>query len=348
MAEGTSKQPEVNATSTLFQFIWIGVTSVVLLFLIYQSITDFKSLDEIPELFPITPAKAAEFGGTPAHVKVGLQISSFSVFDMINNNFALAGTVWFEFDPSMTSLETIGKFSFEKGEIKLLSPPSTRIIEGRLFARYNVRVELKTNLNQRLFPFTGHTLYIVLDNNYVSPAEITFESALKDFVLSRGIVVSGWKEYDRHVYTGYSVAELEKNNKEKTIYHPRAMFAIDFGFVGIRQILTILLPLILIFFISVFSFALDPKGYYTSILTISSGSITGLLAYRFVIENLSPRVGYFMLSDWLFFLFLTMTFVIFFANTKTLNLHVRSKEFITIVLHAIVIATAVYLFNFWV
>lgn len=342
----TAKPKEVNATSALFQGVFIVLTSLVMFILIYGALEDFKSKDEMPQLYHITPAKAREFGGTPGKVTVGLQISSFSEFDILDNHFAFEGTIWFEFDPSTTSLDIIGKFSFEKGEITYISAPSTRIIGGKLFARYNVRVEMRNNLEHHLFPLNDHTIYIVLDNIFVSPSEIVFDSSVSHFILSKGIFLSGWTEHDRHVYTGYSKARLEQFNEENVIYNPRVIFAIDYRFRGIRQTLTILLPLLLIFFISIFSLAMEPVEYYKTTLSISTGSITGLLAYRFVIENLSPKVGYFMLSDWLFFLFLTVSSIIFFLNTKTLSLTKREKEIATVILHGVVIAVMVYLFNF--
>lgn len=338
---------EEYSTSAFFQFICMAITSIMLFGLIYKATVTFKTFDEMPELLPITPKLATEFSGT-GKVKVGLQIANFSIFDVLANNFAFAGTVWFEFDPSITSLDTIGKFSFEKGDIKFLAAPNTRIIKGKLFARYDVKVDMKDNLNYKYFPFSDHTIFITLDNNYVSPAEMIFESAISDFVISKGLFVSGWKEYDKHVYTGYSLAQLEQNNKETDVYRPRTIFSIDYKFSGIRQILTILLPIILIFFITLFTFAMEPVNYDKSILTLSSGSVTALLAYRFVIENLSPKgVGYFMLSDLLFFIFLTMTFLVFFLNTRTLNFNKRAKQFFTIAIDGFVVLSVFYLFNFW-
>ncbi len=100
------------------------------------------------------------------------------------------------------------------------------------------------------------------------------------------------------------------------MYHPRVIFALDYTPTGLRQLVSIILPLLLIFSLTIFTFSMDPEPYYRSILTLSSGAVTGLIAYKFVIENLSPKVGYFMLGDMLFFLFLTMTFVIFFLILK--------------------------------
>ncbi|MBA3752528.1 hypothetical protein H0X06_07155, partial [Candidatus Dependentiae bacterium] len=115
---------------------------------------------------------------------------------------------------------------------------------------------------------------------------------------------------------------------------------------GIRRLVTILFPLMLIFYISIFTFSINPITNLRSIISLSSASITGLLAFRFVIENLSPKVGYFMISDYLFFLLLGTTCIVFLVNSRSHELCARTKEFITIGLHSFVIGILFYLLHF--
>jgi hypothetical protein len=129
-----------NATSISFQIIFAIITSIVLLVSMYQAITQFRSGDKMPELYPLTPLKAAQFGTASSQVGIGLQVSSFPLFNFTTNTFAFAGTIWFEFDPTLTSLETIEKFSFEKGTIKHISPSHTKIIHGKMLARNSLQV----------------------------------------------------------------------------------------------------------------------------------------------------------------------------------------------------------------
>lgn len=335
-------------TSPFFQLFFIFLTLSVLIYLIYGATRDFKGdKDVLPEILPITPTTLAQFGGFPTTVRVGLFIRDFSEFDILKNEFTFSGIVTFEFDPAVIALETLGKFSFQKGEILQISAPFTELREGLLFARYAVRVKFKTGLNHAYFPLAGYRISIVLDNYFIAPSEVVFSSSTTRFVLAPGMFVSGWKQYDKHSYTGYFEDRLDEAHTEKVVYHPRVIFAIDYVPKGLRQLVSILLPLLLVFFIVIFTFSMDPDSYFRSILTLSSGAVTALIAYKFVIENLSPKVGYFMLGDMLFFLFLTMTFVIFFFNTQTLKLSGRAKQIITIVVHAIVIAAFIYLFKYW-
>ena len=336
----------ILATSVYFQLACIAVSSLFMGILILKALGGFRSFDESPQLLPITPQKVIDFGGTPATVKVGLTINNFSVFDIIKNEFILTGTIWFEFDPSITSLETIKQFSFEKGEILSLSKPTTKIVGDNLFASYDIRIKKRDNLLYTFFPFSAHTFHVIIDNS-ASPGEIVYASSVADLVVAKGAIPSGWKLQDEHVYTGYSTSELETPNLEKAIFHPRVIFAMDFNLQSLRHLFTILLPLILMFFITTFSFSMDPAYYYRSIISLSTGAVTAMLAYRFVIENLSPKVGYFMLSDSLFFLFLTACCFIFLINTKTLDLSRRQKQLATILIHTFIVTSMFLLFTYW-
>ena len=339
-----------RATSPYFQLFFIAITSCVFLYLVYaplKQVGGIRKIEQLPEILPITPERLKEFGGSPTTVNVGLYIRDFPEFDILKNDFVFAGIITLQFDPALLSLETVSNFSFQKGEILKISPPRTQMKHGLLIAHYDVRVKFKTNLNHAFFPFAAYPIHIVFDNYFVLPSEVIFTSSPSQFVTSPTMYLSGWKEYDRHVYTGYFIDKLDVLNPEGNIAHPRVVFALDYIRYGLREMLSILLPLILIFFVSIFAFSMDPEAYYKSILTLASGCITALLAYKFVIDNLSPRVGYFMLSDMLFFLFLTVTFVVFFFNTLTLQLNAHQKMLITVIMHSIVIGAAIYLFEFW-
>jgi hypothetical protein len=157
---------------TYFSIALILLSGIILSFLMYKATQEFTSLDRMPELIAITPDAMKEFGGNPGIAHVGLYIKDFTEFDMLKNEFIFAGILWFMFDPSIISLDTLAKFSFEKGDILATSPPSTRIVKGKLLTRYDIRVRLKTNLTYSQFPFDSHMLYVTLDNNYVTPGEI--------------------------------------------------------------------------------------------------------------------------------------------------------------------------------
>ena len=293
------------------QIICLIITSLLTIIMAYYAMIDFRDIEPSPELHPITPQKLAEWVGEPTVVKTGLHIINFPEFDMVHNDFLMDGIIWFEFDPALVSLETIGKFSFEKGDIKIKSEPDTKLIDTKLFAEYKIRIHFSSNLSYQFFPLDDHRIYISLINSYVSPSEIIFEAEKSGFSLSEEIYLGEWKQIDYGLRTGYSEALLEKHDVRKMVRNPKVVFSIDFSRTGIRQGFLILLPLFLIFFIGLFSLGFDPKTHAREVLTLPSGSITSMIAYRFVIQRMSPQLGYFILSDHVFTLFLIFAFLEF-------------------------------------
>ncbi len=338
-----AKDCRETSTSVFFQLVNIALSASIVIGLLWYETRGFRSFDSDPQLLPITPEKARAFGGSPAFVTVGLTINNFSVFDTLTNDFAFAGTVWFEFDPSMVSLDTVKKMVFEKGEIVSLSEPITKIIGRKLFVAYDIRIKKKDNLSHVFFPISGYKIHVVIDNA-ATPSELVFTSSVDNFKIGAA-PISAWIPYAKRVETGYSVSEVKAGDAVRAISHPRVVFTIDFALNGIRHLVTILLPLILVFYISVFTFSMNPITDLRTIISLSSASVTGLLAYRFVIENLSPKVGYFMVSDYLFFTFLGTTCIVFLVNSLSRELCGRTKKYITVLLHMTVLALIFYILH---
>ena len=91
---------------------------------------------------------------------------------------------------------------------------------------------------------------------------------------------------------------------------PKVVFTIDFRKVGINKILVILVPIFAAVFLSFFTFLMSFNSYMGK-YTLSITAITALLGYRFVIQQMSPAVGYFTIVDKLFIFFLVLCFIIF-------------------------------------
>ncbi len=324
---------EKASYSRLTAYYSIGVillTSAILLLITFRANLEFLPEDPQPELLPLVPKTIGKMG-YPEFITVGLYIKDFTEFAMHTNEFEFSGIVWFIVDPSKVSLDTLGTFTFERGRILSRSEPMTRILDDKLLVRYDVRVSFKTNLNFAQFPFDSHRLSIILDNNNVSPGEVAFVSSYNELTLSPEVKITGWDLKSTRVSTGYSMAQLSRGVQETDVAHPRVIFSLEYVHSGIRQSMLIIFPLMLIFFMSLFSFSIDNK-YYKSITAISSGAVTAMLAYRFVIERLSPQVGYFTQTDYIFFVFLIGVCTIFFINVGLPSLRQRySKTIVTLV-----------------
>src|SRR5205085_4826973 len=124
--------------------------------------------------------------------------------------------------------------------------------------------------------------------------------------------VKGWHKFNAHAHAGY----LEERLQQEAFRYPAAVFSIDYGrYTNVRNIFMILLPMLLLFFIALFSLIINPRDNFTFVLTIPVSAIAGLISFRFVVEAMSPKVGYFMYSDYFFVLFLVLVFAILIFHT---------------------------------
>ncbi len=277
-------------------------------------------------LSTFVPEDQAIFGEFAEKIFIGLYIDDFLRFDMNNNEYIFTGVLWFQFTPGATSFNTLEKFEFASGTILERSERFASLVDEKLLVRYNIKVSMSTLLDYSDFPFDGHRIHIVIQNKFVAPDQILFDSAQSIFTVNASAKAHGWLECGSFVKSGYKKIDLDKYATNETVNYPAVIFSIDYQRTGIRFLLSILLPLLLIFFIVMFSFSI--KGTI-SVSTCTVG-VTAMLGYRFVIENLSPKVGYFMRSDYMFLIALTLsslTFIVSVVDNFVLPLSYRTKLF---------------------
>ena len=333
---------EITRTKVSFayQLLFIALDMCCFMLLLIWRSSFFKTREQAPKLHPITPKSFKEFGGFSHIIRTGLFIDAFIDFNMITNEFVFEGSVWFSFAPGVISIDSLEKFSFERGEILQKSEPNMKMIKGELHVQYNIRVKFKSPLNYKDFPLDDHKIFIVLRNQTVSPGEVIYESSRQTFAIKADVSNTGWKLMDRTVQFGYVESKLDPDQKEQLTY-PTIIFELGYARNSIRYALSIILPLALIFYIVLFSISFR----LISALAITSAGVTAILAYRFVIENLSPKTGYFMLSDYLFFLLLSATVSVFVINA--IEVHIQAagwlKELIIIGMHISILASTAYL-----
>lgn len=340
----TSDKSKDNRVPVIFQVVCIAVSLVWFIAIINRRLTLFNPFEQGPEIVHITPVIYKEFGGFANIVTVGLFIDRFQTFDITNNTFIFSGYVWFKYLAGTIAIGNLEKFYFLQGDVLEQSPPETQLVDQYMLTTFHVKVRFSSILNYRDFPFDGHKIRISLSHNNLSPEEVIFQSSERDMTINTDETQSGWHKIDKTIDTGYLESAIDAYDKRNTQYHPAVTFSIDYERYGIRFILSIFLPLLLIFYVTLFGFSLD-EG---SALRNSVGGVTGILGYRFVIDNLSPKVGYFMISDSIFFLLLTLTcftlilFIITVFSKATIT--VRMKKIIVISLHLITNVLTAYFF----
>jgi hypothetical protein len=327
-----------------FQVICIVLSLAWFTFVINRRLAMFNPQEQGPELVHITPPIYKKFGGFANFVTIGLFIDRFQTFDITNNAFVFTGYVWFKYLSGTMSITDLEKFYFLQGEILERSDPETQVIDQYTLTTFHVKVRFSSVLSYKDFPFDGHRIRISISHNNLSPEEVVFQSAERDMIVKSDEKQVGWHKIDQSVDTGFLESDIDSYDKRKTQYHPAATFSVDYERHGIRFILSIFLPLLLIFYVTLFGFSLDDG----SALRNAVGGVTGILGYRFVIDNFSPKVGYFMVSDSIFFLILSLTcftlvlFIVTVFGRATITM--RMKAIILIMLHLLINSLSAYFF----
>jgi hypothetical protein len=326
----------VSAQFVMFWFTLIVTSAMILSFFRFQS---FTTLDESYGLKTLSTTFLRGLGGTSGTVQTGLVIDTFHEFNVVNNKFIFEGILWFKFDPSIISMTTIEGISFENGSIIERSSPHSQIIGDDLFVRYNIRASFQSRMNYGGFPADDHKLYLVLVHKGVSPATFIFDAARQDFLIADDMIRQGWKEYDHTVEAGYIESHISSAAIDVSITNPAVAFGIDYRRNSMRDLMTMLLPMLVMLAIGMCSFALNPKTSWNSRISLTIQTVVGLVAFRFVMESISPHVGYFMISDYLFFLFLCLYILIFLANLAVYKLETwHEKLLIALIALTVVIS----------
>lgn len=328
--------------STPFQVITFTIATILFCLIAAIPVYKFNTYDPEPELLPNSNLAAV----SPALVRTGLHIRNVSKADMVKNDFTFEGTLWFEYDDQLINLTDLEKFTIEKGEIIEQSKPVITKIGSRSLAQFVIRARFKTNLNYRAYPLDDHSIFIIFSNQSVSADAILFDVSPENFTYAADVNIPNCHIEKAVARAGYTESAFILSERQQIMRHPRAIFCLECNRIDIRHFLNIFLPLLLIFFFTLFAFSFDFKEHGTTVPSIAAAGVPGLLAYRFVIESLSPDVSYFMLSDYLFFLFLFLVFLIFLFVAGALHVPTRTKKLIIISLYGCMLASCAALF-YW-
>lgn len=299
------------------QITFLMVSLVILALCLYRPITQFHPVDSKPGIETLE-----QYDPSVVHIKTGLHITDFLKFDAIKNEYSVNAIIWFAFDPKQVSLEQIEKFSFTKGEIlKKSDPVITKTGDGKTVALYYLRVQFASIPNFKRFPLDDHYLFLNVINNGLYPIQAVFDVDANDYLLSQNLHTPGWQIVEQGAQGGFTKTMVSPNANSM---QPKAIYSIGLSKQDYRQLLLILLPLLVIFYFGIFAFSIQD---IVLAVTLILASVSGLIAYAFVIQTLSPQVGYLMLSDYMFLLFLGIIFVVFFVTVLNATPeHILSKK----------------------
>ncbi len=339
-----------------FQAVSMLILLGIITFFFYNALQHFNASDPAPLIKPFYPLPVSLESSSIVEVDVGIHIINFPNFDFQTNNFIIEAIIWFAFNPSLLTLATVSQFSFQKGSFLSKVQTNMRLVGDKLFVQYAIRLQFTSNLYHRLFPINDHYLYLMLVNQLSTVNEMVFKVSSSSITIPRDTQIEEWILVDKQAKSGYIEATLDHKDQQKGALYPAVLFTLDFAKGGVRKIFVIMLPLLLIYFISIFTFAITPNPAGLSLsIKLAVGAITGLITYRFVIDKIIPNVAYFTLADHIYNLFLTTTFIILlidiltsdYAETtdRTTITFIRGLAFIIIQL--ILIFSMYYLLNNW-
>jgi len=288
----------------IFSFLYVCL-------LFFLALREFRTNDPIPNIREISFNMRKNYRDLSTQVSTGLYIKNFSVFDFITNNFVVDAVVWFEYNKNEIMQKTIDKFSFDNGKILHKSPPHVSIHGDKILVTYNVIFEAKTDLDFHRFPLEDHRLSLVLTNNTIAPSEMFFDyhPGTISLKVSDKLFTSNWLVHSLATVSGYTAIHLDEHNKHQVLRSPKAVFTINFEKAGVNKILIIFVPLFAAIFLALLTFLLSFNSTSAK-TTLSVTAVTALLGYRFVIQQLSPPVGYFTTTDKIFIFFIGLSFFI--------------------------------------
>lgn len=316
---------KINIACAKFQSIIIILVAISFVIEFWLALSKPNITDTIPVLNPINSKIIKEFGPFAVNVKTGMFIKNFPLFDVIKNDFTVDTVIWFEFNADEIPIERVENFSFDNDKILYKSPPDIKVIDNKIFAKFNVTFNVKTSLNFNKFPFEDHKIAFVISNNFVTPNEMYFTTDSNSFQITPNIIPTSWKLKDLNVNSGYSNIELDKQDTSKKISAPKALFTFDIEKNGIRKILVIFIPLFASIFLSLFSFVMNMSNVVGK-FSLAISALTALIGYRFVIEQMMPQVGYLTTTDMIYILLLLISLVCFIFQLLITRLFMMYSE----------------------
>lgn len=269
----------------------------------------FVFFDDKPMMHHYTPQNESVLANTVNDVFVTLMIKDFPQFDVVKNQFTMDATIRFEFNASRVPLKIIEDFSFNRGTIISRSNALTKMVGTSMIASYDILVRFSPGLDYRYFPFNNHRINLVLINNVVRTSELIYRVEESRMVMSANIFTQGWANIGIHGETGFIRAETSQLSDHTDIEHPAILFSFDYANTGFKNVFLIVLPMMMMFFLALFSISLSPETQSSLIVSLAVGAVSSLLVYRFVIQNLVPYVEYFTISDFIYLYFLTSAFM---------------------------------------
>lgn len=320
-----------NHVSALFQAVVFFIASLCLVAIFYKPFVMFKSYDNVPKVAPYTQLYK---NGIPIYT--GLIIHNFVESDIIKNNISIDATISFAYDPKKVTREQIGQFGFDEATTEKNQTYYSEY-KGLEIATFDIQVRSKMDFDFKAYPLDDHRFWFSLKNSALPIEKYYFNILPHAFALGPRMTINNCMAENILAQPGFVARDVMLPDGKHEMYSSRAVFSVDCNPVDMRHFLSIFLPMYLIFFLTLFSFSFGYSEHVTDVPSIAAAGVPALFAYRFVIETISPDVSYFMVSDYLFFLYLILSLLTFISVSWALNSSAQVKKAIIISLYVIML-----------
>jgi len=329
--------------SPILQTLYIFLSFFIITYITSLHVTRPPILEKQTfDLQPVTPQKINEYGGRPDEIEIGLHIKSFSEFDIVKNTFIFSGILWFRLYPQTISLEELKNVTLMRGHFTYISEPAIQLQNKRMLVMYDVAGKFSNPINYKNFPIDSHRIYLGILHQGITPKEGIFTTSQRNFVFRPNLVHFGWQFANRNTETGMQVSHIDAYNEYTKREYPTAIFSIDVTRASTRHISSIMLPLLMLIYFVTLSFSTS----FSTAIWISADGIAAIIAYRFVIENMSPSAGYYMISDYFFLLALVCVFLLFICNVIDKHLYalpLAIKHLIILSIHGLTLGSTMFI-----
>ena len=177
-----------------------------------------------------------------------------------------------------------------------------------------VKIKFSSKLDYQMFPFDDHRIYFILTNLFLDPDDAIYVVPSVDFIVSKDVSIPGWVLKGHEVVFGKTPLIEGATGLHES--YPQVIFILELEKNSLGIIFTIIIPLLIMFFVSLVSILqasvignFSKKVFNWDNYSISIGNLAAVLAYRFVIQTVSPDVGYLTVCDYFYIFVLGSTVI---------------------------------------
>ena len=269
------------------------------------------------EIRQYTPELLSKISKPLKEIRSGLHIKNFTEFDILRRRFRTNLILWFMFNPIEIEQAKVDQFTIDNAPILKKIKKKTKVVKDKIIVFYEVTADLPSTFNFENFPFDKHRIPIVIANEKMLPSEFMMNSSSTLFVVPTDLQVNDWNIDVGNVEHGFRIVQLGIDSDQiiasHKIAYPASVFNLNISRTGFKVFLIIFLPILFLMFLSLLSLGMDIREYRTYNFVSLTGLIA-LLLYRFVLENMSPNVNYFTISDQIYLLAVLIAILAFLIN----------------------------------